>query len=59
MMGEPLQEKITYLLVDTHNHFSTQIELRQLQIAFPLKNRFVFSDVEDGRDTGDCIGAYE
>ena len=55
MINEPLQEQITYLMVDTHNHALAQTALRNSQIAFPLKNRLVFSDVEDGWDASDFI----
>ena len=54
-MSVPLPEKITYLLIDTHNHALAQTALRNSQIAFPLKNRLVFSDVEDGWDASDFI----
>ena len=54
-MSEPISEKITYLLIDTHNHALAQAALRNSQIAFPLKNRLVFSDVEDGWDASDLI----
>jgi hypothetical protein len=55
MMSRPLQEQITYLLLDTHNHVLAQRALRNSQIVFPLKNRLVFSDVEDGWDASDFI----
>ena len=45
-----LQEQITYLMIDTHNHALAQTAMRNSHIAFPLKNRLVFSDVEDGWD---------
>ena len=54
-MSRPLQEQITYLLIDTHNHALAQTALRNSQIAFPLKNRLVFSDMEDGWDASDFI----
>ena len=54
-MSAPLQEQITYLLIDTHSHALAQTALRNSQIAFPLKNRLVFSDVEDGWDASDFI----
>ena len=49
-MSAPQSEKITYLMIDKHNHALAQTALRSSQIAFPLKNRLVFSDVEDGWD---------
>ena len=54
-MSVSLSEKMTYLLIDTHNHALAQTALRNSQIAFPLKNRLVFSDVEDGWDASDFI----
>ena len=54
-MSAPLQEQITYLLIDTHNHALAQTALRNSQIAFPLKRRLVFSNVEDGWDASDFI----
>ena len=42
-MSVSLSEKMTYLLIDTHNHALAQTALRNSQIAFPLKNRLVFS----------------
>jgi len=55
MISNPLSEKITYLLIDTHNHRLAQTALRNSQIAFPLKNRLVFSDVDDGWDASDLV----
>ncbi|MDC3298721.1 hypothetical protein OAV31_00555 [bacterium] len=55
MISDPLSEKITYLLIDTHNHRLAQTALRNSQIAFPLKNSLVFSDVEHGWDASDLI----
>jgi hypothetical protein len=54
-MSDPLSEKITYLMIDTHNHTLAQTALRNSQIAFPLKNRLVFSDLENGWDASDLI----
>lgn len=54
-MNGSLSEKITYLLIDTHNHALAQTALRNSQIAFPLKNRLVFSDVEGDWDASDFI----
>jgi hypothetical protein len=55
MISDSLSEKITYLLIDTHNHALAKTALRNSQIAFPLKNRLVFSDVEDGWDASELI----
>ena len=54
-MSSSLQDQITYLLIDTHNHALAQTALRNSQIALPVKNRLVFSDVEDGWDASDFI----
>ena len=54
-MSDLQSEKITYLLIDTHNHALAQTALRNSQIAFPLKNRLVFSDMEDGWNASDLI----
>ena len=55
MMSGSLQEQISYLIIDTHNHALAQTALRNSQIAFPLKRRLVFSNVEDGWDASDFI----
>ena len=55
MMNRLLEEQITYLVIDTQNHALAQTALRNSQIAFPLKNRLVFSDVEDGWYASDFI----
>ena len=54
-MHGSLSEKITYLLIDTHNHALAQTALRNSQNAFPLNNRLVFSDVEGDWDASDFI----
>jgi len=54
-MSSSAQDQITYLLIDTHNHALAQTALRNSQIAFPLANSVVFSDVEDGWDKSDFI----
>ena len=55
MMSNSAYEQISYLMIDTQNHALAQTALRNSQIAFPLKNRIVFSDVENGWDASDFI----
>ena len=54
-MSTLLRKEISYLLIDTHNHVLAQTALRNSQIAFPLDNQLVFSDVSEGWEASDFI----
>lgn len=50
-----LTDKISYLIVDTHNHEMAQAALRHSQTVFPLRRSVVFSDRQYGWESSDFI----
>ena len=47
-MDKKIRDRISYVIVDTSSHVLAQAALMHSQLAFPLKNSVVFSDVYEG-----------